>query len=537
MTGSGFVVLTNAHTGPHHHQPRGGSNTSFRQISGPPSATSTSVSAPADDGAEEIANNICTDETPSRPIPLQATNEAVTSAKMPKNQGALKVLFLSADTGGGHRASAESLAKQFLIHYPGSTYDLLDVWTEDGVYPYKTLVESYKHLSAHPQQWKMLYHLSNTRPWEVLMDWHSAFMCEAKIRARIASYNPDVIVSVHPAMQYVPMKSVRHLSRERGRHIPFFTVVTDLGSGHCTWFQKHPDKIYIASERIRRLTKRRGGTEDCKIVSTGLPIRHDFAVHSKAMGDRTTPSGQAYVQKMKLDLGLPGDKPMVLLMGGGEGVGSLSEIVEQVYRSLVSEGVDATICVVCGRNENLRLSLEQRDWDAVLEARPKFSKRRFFSRILWRRRRSRRLQESLDRAEAYQHDRPDLVNARATVDVIGLGFVTRMAEYMVAADVLVTKAGPGSIAEAASVGLPIMLTSFLPGQEAGNVDFVLDAGFGDYNGDPVEIAQELTIWLKDRKLLVAMSKSAQGSGHPTAAEDIVLDIGETTRAWMLLNNK
>lgn len=84
MTGSGFVLLTNAHTGPHHHQPRGGSNTSFRQISGPPSATSTSVSAPADDGAEEIANNICTDETPSRPIPLQATNEAVASAKMPK---------------------------------------------------------------------------------------------------------------------------------------------------------------------------------------------------------------------------------------------------------------------------------------------------------------------------------------------------------------------------------------------------------------------------------------------------------------------
>lgn len=45
-----------------------------------------------------------------------------------------------------------------------------------------------------------------------------------------------------------------------------------------------------------------------------------------------------------------------------------------------------------------------------------------------------------------------------------------MAEYMVAADILVTKAGPGTIAEAAAVGLPIMVTSHLPGQEAGNVD-------------------------------------------------------------------
>ena len=44
------------------------------------------------------------------------------------------------------------------------------------------------------------------------------------------------------------------------------------------------------------------------------------------------------------------------------------------------------------------------------------------------------------------------------VDVIGLGFTSNMPEYMVAADILVTKAGPGTIAEAASVGLPVLLT-------------------------------------------------------------------------------
>jgi 1,2-diacylglycerol 3-beta-galactosyltransferase len=44
-----------------------------------------------------------------------------------------------------------------------------------------------------------------------------------------------------------------------------------------------------------------------------------------------------------------------------------------------------------------------------------------------------------------------------------LGFVNNMADYMVAADILVSKAGPGTIAEAACVGLPVLLTSFLPG--------------------------------------------------------------------------
>jgi 1,2-diacylglycerol 3-beta-galactosyltransferase len=140
-----------------------------------------------------------------------------------QNRGPLRVLFLSSDTGGGHRASAESLAKQFEMHFPGSTYDLLDVWTSDGCLPYRTLVDSYKHLSAHPQQWRLLYHLSNTRPWELLTDIHSHYTCERRIRRRMAQYEPDVVVSVHPAMNNVPMIATRKISKQKGKHIPFFT--------------------------------------------------------------------------------------------------------------------------------------------------------------------------------------------------------------------------------------------------------------------------------------------------------------------------
>lgn len=40
-----------------------------------------------------------------------------------------------------------------------------------------------------------------------------------------------------------------------------------------------------------------------------------------------------------------------------------------------------------------------------------------------------------------------------------------MDEWMGAVDCIVTKAGPGTIAEAMIRGLPIMLSAFLPGQE------------------------------------------------------------------------
>merc|ERR1719291_1031261 len=80
-----------------------------------------------------------------------------------------------------------------------------------------------------------------------------------------------------------------------------------------------------------------------------------------------------------------------------------------------------------------------------------------------------------------------------------LGFVPNVDQYMSAADCLVTKAGPGSIAEAMIKGLPCLLTSFIPGQEEGNVSFVVDGGAGAFvaDTDPDAIAAEVAAWLGD----------------------------------------
>ena len=133
---------------------------------------------------------------------------------------------------------------------------------------------------------------------------------------------------------------------------------------------------------------------------------------------------------------------------GGEGVGSLSDIVDHLYAELSHNGVDATVCVICGRNEKLKEDLERRDFDQVAaEIRGKRQKRGLFSRF----RRNKRKSTVEDTAS----DEPPV---KGQVDVVPLGFITSMPEYMVAADVLVSKAGPGTIAEAASVGLPVMMT-------------------------------------------------------------------------------
>jgi hypothetical protein len=47
-------------------------------------------------------------------------------------------------------------------------------------------------------------------------------------------YQPDVIISVHPLMQHVPLRILR--SKGLLDKIPFTTVITDLSTCHPTWY-------------------------------------------------------------------------------------------------------------------------------------------------------------------------------------------------------------------------------------------------------------------------------------------------------------
>jgi len=102
------------------------------------------------------------------------------------------------------------------------------------------------------------------------------------------------------------------------------------------------------------------------------------------------------------------------------------------------------------------------------------------------------------------------------------GFVDNMPEWMAACDCIVIKAGPGTIAEALISGLPIILSGFIPGQEEGNVPYVVDNGIGAYIVDPAAIAATVARWFgPERANLQAMSDRARSMGHPQATFDIV----------------
>ncbi|MEK7376454.1 MAG: glycosyltransferase [Candidatus Margulisiibacteriota bacterium] len=147
--------------------------------------------------------------------------------------------------------------------------------------------------------------------------------------------------------------------------------------------------------------------------------------------------------RIRTELGLFPKLFTVLMMGGGEGGGNIYDTAAALNNSRLP----VQLIIVTGRNEKLKLKLEK--------AAPKF---RMPMRIY--------------------------------------GFTNEVPELMSASDIIITKAGPGSIAEALAKELPIIITSWLPGQEEGNVEFVVKEGLGVVAKDDKKIS----------KIVLSMSK-------------------------------
>ena len=106
------------------------------------------------------------------------------------------------------------------------------------------------------------------------------------------------------------------------------------------------------------------------------------------------------------------------------------------------------------------------------------------------------------------------------------GFTKDMPDFMRASDVLVTKAGPGTIAEALIASLPIILYSKLPGQEDGNVRFVESVGAGVWVPEPLQVVRTLTRWICRPNERLNVVENCRQAARPDASRRIARILGE-----------
>jgi len=182
------------------------------------------------------------------------------------------------------------------------------------------------------------------------------------------------------------------------------------------------------------------------------------------------PAGNKTTLRKKL--GWEKDKTTILLVGGGEGMGPLGKTA----REIAASGLDVSLAVVAGRNQRLKKHLEAFDW---------------------------------------------------SVPVHIYGFTHEMPDFMRAADVLVTKAGPGTIAEALNADLPVILYAKLPGQEDGNVTFVLEEKVGVWAPQPEQVVRTLQEWIQNPEVRLGYVENCRRAARPDASRQVARAIGKT----------
>jgi len=385
-----------------------------------------------------------------------------------------------ADSGGGHRSAATSLVEALEGTAYGLSINLLD---EYAPFPFNRLSGLYGPLVDHaPWLYHAIYRCSGnvsccrgevTSPLqhESLSDSlyqalasrrHIAFLEAAaypwvreRISAAFAAVQPDLVISVHPLQNAVPLRALRDI----GRRAPFVTVVTDPVTPPVAWFCPDVDLCVVATDAARRVALA-AGMDPTRVKVIGLPVRRAFV----AGRGRPKPASRAA-------LGLAPERPLVLLMGGGTGVGRLPNLARAIAWRLAQAQIPAQMVIVAGHNQPLQRHLLAEPWP---------------------------------------------------LPVTVLGFVDEMADWLNAADLLITKAGPGTLAEAACLGVPVLVTGFIPGQEAGNVTWVESNGMGLFAAQPEQAAALVVEWFTPgNPTLARLAAHAAAAAQPAAAALIV----------------
>ena len=184
-------------------------------------------------------------------------------------------------------------------------------------------------------------------------------------------------------------------------------------------------------------------------------------------------------QTARRNLGLPEDGKMVLLSSGSIGCGQLDRVAPELEARLPA---DCNLIVLCGHNKKMYKQLQENG------------------------------------------------GSRTTA----VDFTTRVAEYMAAADLCITKPGGVSTTEMLATGLPMVLMLTVPGCETRNLEFFRELGVAVGTDDWDEAIQLTVDLINDDARLAEMHEKLLAAGYPggatVIADTVLADIAAKENA-------
>lgn len=227
-------------------------------------------------------------------------------------------------------------------------------------------------------------------------------------------------------------------------NIPLLSIVMDPFTAHPSWFYTKDTELIVFSQKLQKEA----------VVHYGFkPERvHQFPIMLSRSFDRRYTLEEKSAAKKKH--GVPFDKKIVLVVGGGEGLKSTLAIVN----AFIFQRCPAHLIVICGKNKVLKTQLEI------------------------------------------------LLKTTNISNIQVFGFVSFMPDLINVSDCVITKGGPATVMETLSAGKPLILASYVRGQELGNMLYVVNNNLGWYIPKPRKIIKKVKEIIADDSLLASIEK-------------------------------
>ncbi|HIR56316.1 MAG TPA: glycosyltransferase [Candidatus Gallacutalibacter pullicola] len=243
----------------------------------------------------------------------------------------MRILILSAATGGGHMRAAHALEEAIRRKSPETEVRVVDFLKEISPILDKTICDGYHFLATKtPKVFGKLYQKTNEEtPFSQIVPKFNSLFCQELVPL-MEEFRPDAVVTTHP----FATEMVSRLKEKGALFAPLICIMTDYGP-HKAWFADRVDAYIVsAQDMVEEMVMM--GVDRNKIFPFGIPVHSVFFYKEDK-------------NKLQQELGLTPGLPTILIMAGSFGVTNIAKI----YRSIAVIDMPFQMIVITGRNQRL----------------------------------------------------------------------------------------------------------------------------------------------------------------------------------------
>lgn len=417
----------------------------------------------------------------------------------------MRVLILSATTGGGHMRAANALKEYIKKQDSSAVVKISD--TIEYVSPFlnKAVTGGYVYMVRNtPKMYGSIYKNADksSTPINKTVELTTTSL-RNKLLPLVYDFHPDIIITTHPFAAEI----VTALKQNRIINLPIIDIVTDFAI-HQAYISDGVDAYIVSSrEMVDQIVER--GVSRVHVYPYGIPIMQSFYEEI----DRE----EAFASE-----GLDPSLPTILIMAGSFGVTD----VLKIYHKIVKSPENFQVIVITGKNEKLYETFDNylrkiAINNTIIELREAVkaeNSAKAAAKVALKNPKNIKTKENTKQ----RTQRTVSKNLKPSKPTELLYYTDNVDKYMRMADLIVTKPGGLTVSEAIAVNLPMAIFKAIPGQEEQNAEFLVSKNMAVILEKKDSCTAVITDLLRNPEKLQSMKDSISSFSKGNSAANIYL---------------